>query len=88
MSIRGQASELGVYQGQASAVLNFFAEQFGRQMYLLDTFSGLAEAQYEPDMGAGKEAAFKDVTLEQARDCRRLRRESVDGRHVPRLGHP
>ena len=64
----GAMAELGVYQGQSSALLSFFAKRFGRKMYLADTFQGFAEAQYEDGMGEGKQAAFKDVTLEAARE--------------------
>jgi hypothetical protein len=63
----GSLAELGVYGGQSSAVLSFYAEQFGRKMYLLDSFQGFSEAQLEPDMAALKQTAFKDVTLENAK---------------------
>ncbi len=63
----GSVAELGVYQGQSSALLSFFARMFERKMYLADTFQGFAESQYEEGMGAGKQAAFKDVTLDSAR---------------------
>lgn len=62
----GSLAELGVYQGQSSAVLNFYAEKFGRKIYLADTFQGFAERQFEEDMGDGKKAAFKDTSLEGA----------------------
>ena len=63
----GSVAELGVYKGQCSAVLSFFAEQSGRTMYLADTFEGFSERQFEDEMGAGKENAFKDTSLEDAR---------------------
>jgi O-methyltransferase len=63
----GSIAELGVYQGQSSAVLTFYAEKFGRKMYLADTFQGFSEGQFEEDMGDGKKAAFKDISLEAAR---------------------
>src|SRR5258708_7821857 len=47
----GALAELGVYKGQCSAVLSYYAEKFGRTMYLADTFSGFAETQFEPGMG-------------------------------------
>src|SRR5439155_8909616 len=56
--------ELGVYQGQSAALLSFYAAKFGRKMYLADTFLGFAREQYEPEMGAGKQTAFTDVSLE------------------------
>jgi cyclopropane fatty-acyl-phospholipid synthase-like methyltransferase len=62
----GSLAELGVYQGQSSALLSFYAKQFERKIYLLDTFEGFAEQQYEEGMGEGKQAAFKDVSLESA----------------------
>jgi hypothetical protein len=62
----GSVAELGVYQGQSAALLSFYAETFGRKMYLADTFQGFADEQYEPEMGPGKQVAFKDVTLESA----------------------
>jgi FkbM family methyltransferase len=63
----GSLAELGVYQGQSSALLSFYAEKFGRKIYLADTFQGFAQQQFEEDMGEGKQAAFKDVSLEAAR---------------------
>jgi hypothetical protein len=63
----GSVAELGVYQGQSSALLSFYARKFGRKMYLADTFQGFMESQYEEGMGEGKQAAFKDVSLESAK---------------------
>jgi O-methyltransferase len=62
----GALAEVGVYQGQSAAVLSFYAECFGRRLYLCDTFAGFPQEHYEEDMGEGKKAAFKDVTLEAA----------------------
>jgi len=39
----GSLAELGVYQGQSSALLSFYAKKFGRKIYLADTFQGFAE---------------------------------------------
>lgn len=63
----GAVAELGVYKGQSSALLSYLAEKFQRKMYLIDTFKGFAEAQYEEDMGEGKKNAFTDTSLEAAR---------------------
>lgn len=65
----GSVAELGVYQGQSSALLGFYAEKFGRRMYLADTFQGFSEDQFEneEDRHEGKRNAFKDVTLESAK---------------------
>jgi hypothetical protein len=63
----GSVAELGVYQGQSSALLSLYAKTFNRTMYLADTFQGFAEEQYEAEMGPGKQAAFKDVTLDSAK---------------------
>jgi O-methyltransferase len=63
----GSLAELGVYQGQSSALLSFYAEKFGRKIYLADTFQGFAEQQFEANMGDGKKAAFQDTSLEAAR---------------------
>jgi hypothetical protein len=60
---QGSVAELGVYKGHCGAMLSLYAEQYGRKMYLCDTFDGFPEAQYEEDMGEGKKAAFKDVSL-------------------------
>jgi O-methyltransferase len=62
----GAVAELGVYRGQSSALLSYYAQAFMRKMYLADTFSGFAEEQFEEDMGPGKQAAFKDITVENA----------------------
>ena len=62
----GALAELGVYKGQSSAVLSYYAEKYARTLYLLDTFTGFATKQYEDGMGEGKAAAFKDTSLEEA----------------------
>lgn len=61
----GSVAELGVYKGESSAVLSHFAAKFARKMYLIDTFAGFPEQQFEDDFGDGKKTAFKDVTLEE-----------------------
>ncbi len=63
----GSVAELGVYKGQSSAVLSYYAEKFQRKMYLIDTFQGFSEQQFEENMGEGKQKAFKDTSLEAAR---------------------
>jgi hypothetical protein len=63
----GAVAELGVYKGQSSAVLSYYAEKFGRIMYLADTFEGFSEQQFDEGMGEGKAAAFKDTSLKVAR---------------------
>jgi O-methyltransferase len=63
----GSIAELGVYKGQCSSVLSYYAEKFGRKMYLADTFQGFAENQFESDMGIEKQSAFKDTSLDDAR---------------------
>jgi len=62
----GSLAELGVYQGQSSALLSFYGQKFGRKVYMADTFQGFAKEQFEQeaDKSEGKLAAFKDVTLE------------------------
>jgi hypothetical protein len=64
----GSIAELGVYKGQSAALLSYYAEMFGRALYLADTFQGFAEAQYqhEEEMSEGKQVAFKDTSLEAA----------------------
>lgn len=64
----GSLAEVGVYKGQSSAVLSYFAEKAARKVYLADTFDGFAESQFEPDFGDGKKQAFKDTNLEMAQD--------------------
>jgi hypothetical protein len=63
----GSVAELGVYQGQSSAVLSFYAAKFERKMYLCDTFNGFSEAQYEENMGLAKQTAFKDISYPSVR---------------------
>jgi len=63
----GSIAELGVYQGQSSALLSFYAKKFNRKIYIADTFQGFSELQFEENMGEGKKAAFKDNSLEAAR---------------------
>ena len=63
----GSVAEIGVYQGQSSAVLSYYAEKFSRNVYLADTFEGFAERQFEEGMGEGKEKAFRDTSFDTAR---------------------
>jgi|GEM_PF-1036402 len=63
----GSLAEVGVYQGQAAAVLSCYAKRFGRKIYLADTFQGFPEQQFEEGMSDAKKEAFKDTTLESAR---------------------
>ena len=65
--VDGSVAELGVYKGELSAVSSHFAEKFARKMYLIDTFSGFPEQQFEDDFNDGKKAAFKDVALDDVR---------------------
>jgi hypothetical protein len=62
----GSLAELGVYQGQSSALLSFYAERFSRKIYLADTFGGFPEQQFEleEDKSEGKKVAFKDVSVQ------------------------
>jgi O-methyltransferase len=62
----GSLAEIGVYQGQSSALLSYYAEKFERKIYLADTFQGFSEDQFEEDMGEGKKQAFKDASLPAA----------------------
>lgn len=64
----GSVAEVGVYQGQSSAVLSYYAQMFGRRAYLADTFSGFADEQLEEGLNASKREAFKEATLEAARE--------------------
>jgi len=64
----GAVAELGVYQGQSAALLALYAERYSRNIYLFDTFAGFPEPQYEADMSDGKKAAFKDISLEAAKE--------------------
>lgn len=63
----GSLAELGVYRGHTAAVLSLYAARFARKIYVIDTFGGFAETQFEEGMGAAKQAAFKDTSLERAR---------------------
>lgn len=63
----GSVAELGVYKGNSAALLSFYARKFERKMYLLDTFSGFSEQQFDQDMGEGKQQAFKDTSVEAVR---------------------
>ena len=63
----GSLAEVGVYKGNCGSVLSYYAEQFGRVLYLADTFEGFDPRQFEQGMGPGKEAAFKDTSLELAK---------------------
>jgi hypothetical protein len=53
----GALAELGVYQGQCSAVLSYYAEIFGRTMYLVDAFDVCTE--YDTHAEVGKQAEFR-----------------------------
>lgn len=64
----GALAELGVYKGNSSAILSYYAHRFGRKMYLADTFVGFDSTQIEGEAAVsdGKVAAFKDTSLELA----------------------
>jgi Macrocin-O-methyltransferase (TylF) len=66
-SCSGALAEIGVYQGQSSAVLSHYAHKFRRRVYLADTFEGFPTAHFEDNMGEGKEEAFRDTSLDLAR---------------------
>jgi hypothetical protein len=59
----GCLAEVGVYKGNCGSVLSFYAEAFGRRLYLCDTFQGFDPRQLENGMGSDKEGAFKDTSL-------------------------
>lgn len=60
-------AELGVWRGCTAALIALYAKELDRKMYLADTFAGFPQAHFEPGMGEGKENAFKDTTLDIAR---------------------
>lgn len=60
----GALAEVGVYHGQSSALLSFYAQAFDRGLYICDTFSGFDPAQIDAaEVNEAKEAAFRDVDL-------------------------
>jgi hypothetical protein len=66
--VDGAVAELGVYKGHSSAVIGHYARQFGRRMYLLDTFSGFVQEQIESPLSQTAKHAFRDVSLEYAQE--------------------
>jgi hypothetical protein len=66
--VDGSLAELGVYKGHSSAVIGHFARSVDRRMYLMDTFTGFARQQIESELSDNAKAAFKDTSLEHAKE--------------------
>jgi hypothetical protein len=82
----GAMAEVGVYKGNCGSVLSYYARQFGRRLYLCDTFEGFDPSQFEEDMGPRQDRGVQGHELGiGASECRRLFRQSLDRRHVSSL---
>lgn len=64
--VPGQLAELGVYRGNSAAVLAHYARQYGRRLYLFDTFQGF-DARDLKGIDADKADDFGGTSLDLVR---------------------
>jgi SAM-dependent methyltransferase len=64
--VPGSLAEVGVWRGNTAAVLAFYAQKHGRQLYLFDTFSGFDDGDLK-GVDAGRSKFFADTSVEGVR---------------------
>src|ERR1700759_649347 len=64
--LEGDFAELGVYQGSTAAVLARHAQRLDRRLYLLDTYEGFDQQDFN-GLDAGRSVAFTNTSLEAVR---------------------
>ncbi len=62
-NVEGSFAELGVYKGNSAAVLNYYAKNSGRTLYLYDTFDGFDERDLV-GVDCQKKRDFCDTSIE------------------------
>jgi len=65
--VPGAFAELGVYKGSNAAFMARYAEENNRQMYMLDTFEGFDEKDFE-DIDVERNIKFEDTSLEAVKE--------------------
>lgn len=66
-NIEGDFAELGVWRGNSSQVLAFFARRAGKRIYLFDTFSGFDDSDLTGIDGT-KDICFTDTSVSTVKD--------------------
>lgn len=62
-NIEGDFAELGVWRGNTSHVLGFYAKSAGRKLFLFDTFQGFSESDLV-GVDSTKDVSFSDTSVE------------------------
>ena len=66
-NVGGDFAEVGVWRGNTAAVLAYFAEQYGRNAFLFDTYEGFHEQDLR-GIDAGQGSSFSDTSLDRVRE--------------------
>jgi len=61
--VPGSLAEVGVWRGNTAAVLAYYAQKHGRQLFLFDTFAGFDEGDLK-GVDAGRSKFFADTSVE------------------------
>ena len=61
--VEGDLAEVGVYRGNTSSILAYYASITGRKLYMFDTFSGFDKKDLV-DLDADKSVMFKDTSID------------------------
>jgi hypothetical protein len=62
--VEGEIAELGVWRGNSAALLARIAEQYGRTLFLFDTFEGFDERDLKGIDGGGSKGQFQNTSIE------------------------
>ncbi len=65
--IVGDFAEVGVWRGNTAAVLAYYAEQFGRDVFLFDTYEGFSEQDLN-GIDARQGVSFSDTSLDMVKE--------------------
>jgi O-methyltransferase len=66
--VHGDYVELGVYKGNSAAVLNYYATEARRRLFLFDTFSGFSSSDLRGIDADVKHAGFVDTSLDYVQE--------------------
>jgi hypothetical protein len=63
--LEGNILEVGVYKGGSGALISILAKEYGKQVYLADTFEGIVKAT---DIDLHKDGDFSDTSKEDVKN--------------------
>jgi predicted O-methyltransferase YrrM len=66
-NVKGDIAELGVYRGNSAAILAKLANQYGRKLFLFDTFTGFDERDYAGKNDTTNDCDFTDTSVDNVR---------------------